>query len=155
MSSQSLSANTHTHRHSHHKTLKHNSISTQQDLLVVTTCGEAHDAEDAVQLVVVEGVAGLDVLLAAVEDGLRGQKLGEDAADGPDVWSGPTKHTHPNTERRSTCCTRSQNRPLRATSVLLALTDGFGVVSSPKEQFRGPVPEGHYYRVKVSQRLQW
>lgn len=68
MSSQSLSANT--HPHSHHKTLKASSISTQRDPLGVTTCGEAHDAEDAVQLVVVEGVAGLDVLLAAVEDGL-------------------------------------------------------------------------------------
>lgn len=34
------------------------------------TCWEAHDAEYPVQLVVVEGVAGFDVLLAAVEDGL-------------------------------------------------------------------------------------
>ena len=31
------------------------------------------------------GVAGLDVLLAAVEDGLAGEQLGKDAADGPDV----------------------------------------------------------------------
>lgn len=65
------------------------------------------------------------------------------------------QNTHANTEGRSRCCTRSQSQPLRATSVLLALTDGFGVVSSPKEQFRGPVPEGHYDRVKVGQRLQW
>lgn len=50
------------------------------------TCWEAHDAEYPVQLVVVEGVAGFDVLLAAVEDWLRRQQFGEDATDGPYVW---------------------------------------------------------------------
>lgn len=49
------------------------------------TSGEAHDVEDAVQLVVVVGVTGLDVLLATVEDGLRRQQLGKDAANRPDV----------------------------------------------------------------------
>ena len=49
------------------------------------TSGEAHDVEDAVQLVVVVGVTGLDVLLATVEDGLRCQQLGKDAANSPDV----------------------------------------------------------------------
>ena len=38
-----------------------------------------------VQLVMMVGVAGLDVLLTAVEDGLAGQKLGKDTTDGPDV----------------------------------------------------------------------
>jgi hypothetical protein len=38
-----------------------------------------------VQLVVMVGVAGLDVLLPAVEDGLACEQLGEDAADGPNV----------------------------------------------------------------------
>ena len=46
---------------------------------------EAHDVEDAVQLVVVVRVAGLDVLLPTVEDGLGRQELSKDAADGPDV----------------------------------------------------------------------
>lgn len=38
-----------------------------------------------VQLVVVVRVAGLDVLLPAVEDWLGGQQLSKDAANGPDV----------------------------------------------------------------------
>lgn len=49
------------------------------------TCREAHDAEDAVQLVVVEWVAGFDVLLTAVEYRLGRQQLREDAADRPDI----------------------------------------------------------------------
>lgn len=49
------------------------------------TCREAHDAEDAVQLVVVERVAGFDVLLTAVEYRLGRQQLREDAADRPDI----------------------------------------------------------------------
>lgn len=49
------------------------------------TSREAHDVEDAVQLVVVVRVAGLDVLLSTVEDGLGRQELGKDAADRPDI----------------------------------------------------------------------
>lgn len=49
------------------------------------TCWEAHNVEDAVQLVVVVRVTGLYVLLPAVEYRLRGQELCKDAADRPDV----------------------------------------------------------------------
>lgn len=49
------------------------------------TCREAHDAEDAVQLVVVERVAGFDVLLTAVEYRLGREQLCEDAANRPDI----------------------------------------------------------------------
>ena len=45
----------------------------------------AHDAENAIELILMIGIAGLDVLLLAVKDGLVGEQLGEDAADGPDV----------------------------------------------------------------------
>ena len=55
------------------------------DVLPVLLLGEAHDVEDAVQLVVVVRVRRLDVLLATVEDGLRGEQLGENTADRPDV----------------------------------------------------------------------
>ena len=54
-------------------------------VLPVLFLGEPHHLEDPVQLIVVVRVAGLDVLLPAVEDGFAGQQLGEDAADGPDV----------------------------------------------------------------------
>ena len=60
------------------------------DVLPVLLLREAHDVEDAVQLVVVVRVARLDVLLAAVEDRLRRQQLGEDAPDRPYVCR--TKH---------------------------------------------------------------
>lgn len=50
------------------------------------TSWEAHDVKDAVQLVMVVRVTGLDVLLATVEYGLRRQQLCEDAANRPDVW---------------------------------------------------------------------
>ena len=46
---------------------------------------KSHHIEYPVQLVVVVGIAGLDVLLSAVEDWFAGQKLSEDTADGPDV----------------------------------------------------------------------
>lgn len=49
------------------------------------TSWEAHDIKDAVQLVMVVRVTGLDVLLATVEYGLRRQQLCEDAANRPDV----------------------------------------------------------------------
>lgn len=49
------------------------------------TSREAHDVKDAVQLVVVVRVTGLDVLLATVEYGLGRQQLREDAANRPDV----------------------------------------------------------------------
>lgn len=49
------------------------------------TSREAHDIKDAVQLVMVVRVTGLDVLLATVEYGLRRQQLREDAANRPDV----------------------------------------------------------------------
>ena len=55
------------------------------NVLPVLLQGEAHDAEDAVELVVVVRAARLYVLLPAVEDGFKGQQLGKDAADGPDV----------------------------------------------------------------------
>jgi len=31
-------------------------------------------------------IRSLDVLLSAMENGLGGEELGEDAPDGPDVW---------------------------------------------------------------------
>lgn len=37
----------------------------------VQTCRETHDTKYPVQLVVMEGVTGLDVFLATVKDGLR------------------------------------------------------------------------------------
>jgi hypothetical protein len=49
------------------------------------TCWEAHDTEYPVQLVMVEGVTGLNVLLATVEDGLGRQQLRKDAANRPNV----------------------------------------------------------------------
>ena len=55
------------------------------DVLPVLLLREAHDAEDAVQLVVVVRVRRLDVLLPTVEDGLRRQQLGENTADRPDI----------------------------------------------------------------------
>ena len=54
-------------------------------VLPILLLGETHHVEDPVQLVVVVRVARLDVLLPAVENGLAGQKFGEDAADGPDI----------------------------------------------------------------------
>ena len=57
------------------------------DVLPVLLLREAHDVEDAVQLVVVVRVRGLDVLLPTVEDGLRGKQLRENAADRPDICS--------------------------------------------------------------------
>lgn len=56
--------------------------------------GEAHDVEDPVQLVVVVRVARLDVLLAAVEDGLGREQLRKDAPNGPDVC-GEAAHSQP------------------------------------------------------------
>lgn len=50
-----------------------------------STCREAHDIKDAVQLVVVVRVTGLDIFLATVEYGLRRQQLCKDAANRPDV----------------------------------------------------------------------
>lgn len=44
------------------------------------------------------------------------------------------------------------SRLLHVSSV--RLTDSFGVVSGPKEQLGGPVPERHHHRVEVRQRLQ-
>ena len=55
------------------------------DVLPVLLLRKAHHGEDPVELVVVVRVARLDVLLAAVEDRLGGQQLGEDAPDRPDV----------------------------------------------------------------------
>ena len=55
------------------------------DVLPVFVKGETHDIKDAVELIMVVGVGRLDVLLTAVEDGLRRQQLGEDTPDGPDV----------------------------------------------------------------------
>lgn len=55
------------------------------------TCRETHHTEYPVQLVMMERVAGLDVLLATVEDGLRRQQLSKDATNCPNVWC---KHTH-------------------------------------------------------------
>lgn len=49
------------------------------------TSREAHDVKDAVQLVVVVRVTGLDVLLTTVEYGLRRQQLRKYAANRPDV----------------------------------------------------------------------
>lgn len=51
-----------------------------------STCREAHDIKDAVQLVMVVRVTGLDIFLATVEYGLRRQQLCKDAANRPDVW---------------------------------------------------------------------
>ena len=39
-----------------------------------------------VQLFVMVGVAGLDVLLPAVEDRLAGQQLGEDTPNSPNIY---------------------------------------------------------------------
>ena len=58
------------------------------DVLPVLLLREAHHREDAVELVVVVGVARFDVFLATVEDRLGGQQLGEDAPDRPDVCNG-------------------------------------------------------------------
>lgn len=55
------------------------------DVLPIFICWEAHDTEYPVQLVVVEGVTGLNVLLATVEDGLGRQQLRKDAANRPNV----------------------------------------------------------------------
>ena len=46
---------------------------------------ETHHVEYPVQLVVMVRVAGLDVLLTAVEDGLTGQQLSKDASYSPDI----------------------------------------------------------------------
>lgn len=51
----------------------------------VLTSREAHDVKDAVQLVVVVRVTGLDIFLATVEYGLRRQQLCKNAANRPDV----------------------------------------------------------------------
>lgn len=61
------------------------------------TSGEAHDIENAVQLIVMIRVTGLDVLLPTVEYGLGCQQLGEDAAYRPNVcktnmWSSENFH---------------------------------------------------------------
>lgn len=53
---------------------------------VSLTSREAHDVKDAVQLVMMVRVTGLDILLATVEYGLRRQQLCKDAANRPDVW---------------------------------------------------------------------
>ena len=49
------------------------------------TLWESHDIEYSVQLVVMVGVTSLNVLLSAVENRLRGEQLGKDAADGPNI----------------------------------------------------------------------
>ena len=55
------------------------------DVLPILIQGKAHHGKDSVQLVMVIGVTRLDVFLPAVEDGLRGQKFGKNATDGPYV----------------------------------------------------------------------
>lgn len=58
------------------------------------------------------------------------------------------------------CPTVTQHKPpntcLFHISILrwITLTNCFGVVPGPKEQLRGPVPEGHHHRVQVRQGLQ-
>jgi len=47
-----------------------------------------------VELVVMVGVASLDVLLAAVEDRLAGQQLRKNAPDGPDINSLASRILH-------------------------------------------------------------
>lgn len=51
----------------------------------ILTSREAHDIKDAIQLIMMVWVTGLDVLLATVEYGLRRQQLCKDAANSPDV----------------------------------------------------------------------
>ena len=51
------------------------------DVLPLLVEGKSHDVEDTVQLIMVVGIARLDVLLPAVEDRLRGQKFGKNASD--------------------------------------------------------------------------
>lgn len=60
------------------------------------TCREAHDVEDAVQLVVVVRVTRLNVLLPTVEYRLRGQELCKDAADRPNIWKRATESVRRN-----------------------------------------------------------
>ncbi len=52
----------------------------------VQTCGETHDAEYPVQLVMMEGITGFDVFLATVKDRLGRQQLRKDAANCPNIW---------------------------------------------------------------------
>jgi hypothetical protein len=56
------------------------------NILPVFFLRKSHDRENPIQLVVVVGVARLDVLLATVKDGLRSEQLGKDATDRPDIW---------------------------------------------------------------------
>ena len=53
----------------------------------IPTQRESHDVEDAIQLVVVVGIASLYVLLPAVENGLRGEEFSKDAANCPNICS--------------------------------------------------------------------
>lgn len=55
----------------------------QHKCMSLFTCGEAHDIEDTVQLVMMVWVTGLNVLLPTVENRLRGQELSKDTADRP------------------------------------------------------------------------
>ena len=45
----------------------------------------AHDTKDAIQLVVMIGTTRLHVLLTTVEYGFKGQQLGKDTANGPNI----------------------------------------------------------------------
>ena len=52
---------------------------------MLVTVRVAHDTKDAIQLVVMIGGTRLHVLLTTVEDGFKGQKLGKDATDRPNI----------------------------------------------------------------------
>lgn len=56
--------------------------------------GETHNIEDAVQLVVMVGIARLNVFLPAVEDRFRSEQFRKDAPDGPDICPQNTEVKH-------------------------------------------------------------
>jgi len=54
-------------------------------LTLQRTLWESHDIEDPIELIMVIGVAGFNVLLATVKDGFRRHELRKDASDCPDI----------------------------------------------------------------------
>lgn len=55
------------------------------DVLPVLVQRKAHHIENAIQLIVMIRIAGLDVLLAAMENRFGGEQLGENASNRPDI----------------------------------------------------------------------